>query len=121
MTGAEIVIPKLMQEFEVIIVTARNETEVGYAKEKLSILGLSTIEIFYNRNDKIGTLLEQKVDFIIDDDEDLCKEASKKGIHAIYFKNAAADFLEMEYLKTVNNWGEVYKYFMLKEKDGDFS
>lgn len=116
MTGAEIVLPKLMQYFEVVIVTSRSDIEVGYAKEKLSALGLSNIEIFHSKADKISTLLEQKADYIIDDDENTCLEASKEAIHAIYFKNAAANQIpENEYLKIVNNWGEIYKYLMLKE------
>ena len=116
MTGAEIVIPLLMQQFEVIIVTSRDSVEVEYAKEKLSALGLSHVELFHSKKDKIATLLEHDVNYIIDDDENTCISASKGGIHAIYFKNSAADtILENAYLKVVNNWGEIYKYFMLPE------
>lgn len=42
--------------------------------------------------------------------------ASNNNIHALYFKNNASDKLEEnEYIKNVNNWGEVYKYLITKE------
>lgn len=116
MTGAELVIPKLTEHFDVIIVTARTDSEVKYAIEKFEQLNLSNVKIFNNEHKKIEKYLEEKVDYIIDDADDICINASEQNIHAIYFKNSASlELEENEYIKNVNNWGEVYKYLMLKE------
>lgn len=80
------------------------------------ILNLSDVKIYNNEHKKIEKYLEEKVDYIIDDDDNICLNAAKNNINAIYFKNNASQKLaENEYIKNVNNWGEVYKYLMLKE------
>lgn len=116
MTGADIVIPKLSKYFDIIIVTSRSDNEIRYAKEKFDILNLTNVKIYNNEYKKIERYLEEKVSYIIDDDEDICLNASRYNINALYFKNNASDKLEeKEYIKNINNWGEIYKYIMLKE------
>lgn len=116
MTGAEIVIPKLLEYFDIIIVTSRNDEEVKYAIEKFDKVNLSSVKIYNNEHKKIEKFIEERVDYIIDDDDIICTNASKSNINAIYFKNNASNKLkENEYIKNVNNWGEIYKYIMLKE------
>lgn len=116
MSGAEIVIPKLLEYFDIIIVTSRNDEEVKYAIEKFDKVNLLNVKIYNNEHKKIEKFLEEKVDYIIDDDDVICTNASKNNINAIYFKNNAQNKLEEnEYIKNVNNWGEIYKYIMLKE------
>lgn len=114
MTGADVVIQKLIDNFEIIIVTARSDDEVSIAKEKLKTLCLGNIKIYNNEHSKIQRFIDEKCDYIIDDDETICCEASKMCIKSIYFKNAASNSIEeSEYLKVVNNWGEIYKYLIL--------
>ena len=114
MTGAEIIIPKLLEKFNIIVVTSRSDEEIKYATEKLNIL--NGIKIYNNEHKKIERYIEEKVDYIIDDDVDICINASKNNINALYFKNNASDKIEENYyLKNVNNWGEIYKYIVLKE------
>lgn len=114
MAGADIVLKKLLNCFEIIVITARNDDEVLIAKKRLNDLGLSNIKIFNNEHSKIKRLLDEKCDYIIDDDESICRQASIKGINSIYFKNAASKFVEdTNYFKVVNNWGEIYKYLKL--------
>ena len=114
MTGLDIVLKKLMNNFEIIIVTARNDIGVLIAKEKLELLGLGNIKIFNNEHSKIQRFLDEKCNYIIDDDEDICRQASENGIYGIYFKNAASNLVEDTCnFKVVNNWGEIYKLLML--------
>lgn len=114
MTGADVVLKKLINKFQIIIVTARNDEEVSIAKEKLNQLGLGNIMIFNNEHSKIQKLLDENCDYIIDDDENICREASKVGITGIYFKNAASNPVDdFHNFKVVNNWGEIYKYLQL--------
>ena len=46
------------------------ETEI--AKEKLTSIGLENIKIFNNEHHKIERLISEKVDYIIDDYDNLC-------------------------------------------------
>lgn len=114
MTGADIVLKKLKSDFQFLIVTARTDYEVEIAKSKLLNLGFDNITIFNNEKNKIEKLLEQKVDYIIDDDFDICINAARNDICALYFKNNAAKQIQNEEkVVNVNNWGEIYKYLML--------
>lgn len=116
MTGAEIVIPKLTKYFDIIIVTARSDEEMKYALEKFEKVNLNMVTVYNNEHKKIGKFIEEKVDYIIDDDSAICVNASNNNIHALYFKNNASDKLEEnEYIKNVNNWGEIYRYLMMNE------
>lgn len=116
MTGADIVLEKLRQKnYEFIVVTARSDNEIIYARHFFDQLKLN-IKIFNNEKDKIEKLKEEQVDYIIDDDDNICIESSKNKINALYFKNNASGSIEEnEYLKIVHNWGEIYKYIILKE------
>lgn len=116
MSGAEIVIKKLLEYFDIIIVTARSDEEMKYALEKFEKVNLNSVKIYNNEHKKIDKFLEEKVDYIIDDDNIICINASNNNIHALYFKNSASDKLEEnEYIKNVNNWGEIYRYLMMEE------
>ncbi len=114
MTGADIVLNKLKNKFEFIVVTSRNDFETEIAKEKFSLLGLENITIFNNEHSKIDRLIKEKVDYLIDDDDTICINASNNGICALYLKNNASNKIEnQEKVINVNNWGEIYKYLVL--------
>ena len=117
MTGADIVLKKLNIDYEIIVVTSRSDEEIEYAKEFFDKIGLNNIKVYNNQISKIDVFLEEKVDYIIDDDKDICERASVNSITALYFKNAAQGLVnENNYLKIVNNWGEIYKFIKLGEK-----
>ena len=117
MTGADIVLNKLKNKFEFIVVTSRNDMETDIAREKLKTIGFEDITIFNNEHHKIEKLLEEKVDYIIDDDNNICINASDNGVCALYFKNNASNKVDKDNVINVNNWGEIYKYLMLNEKE----
>lgn len=112
MTGADIVLNKLKDKFEFIVVTSRSDFETEIAKEKLNNLGFDNIKIFNNEHHKIDKLIEEKVDYMIDDDDTICINASNNNICALYFKNNASKKIENNVIN-VNNWGEIYKYLIL--------
>lgn len=115
MTGFDVVLNKLKDKFEFIVVTSRNDFEAEIAREKLKEIGFSDIKIFNNEHHKIERLISENVSYIIDDDEGICKDAADNNICALYFKNNASNKAEKERVINVNNWGEIYKYLMLKE------
>lgn len=115
MTGVAIVLNKLKNHFKFIVVTSRNDFETEIAREKLKTIGFENIKIFNNEHHKIEKLLEEHVDYIIDDDDNICINAADNGICALYFKNNASNKVDKEKVINVNNWGEIYKYLMLNE------
>lgn len=117
MTGADIVLSKLKNHFELIVVTSRNDFETEIAKKKFKELGLENIEIFNNEFHKVDRLLKEKVDYLIDDDSTICMNAADHNVCALYLKNNASNKVEKENVINVNNWGEVYKYLLLSEEN----
>ncbi|MDE6141859.1 MAG: hypothetical protein K2G03_04580, partial [Bacilli bacterium] len=73
MTGVELVLKKLMNNFEVIIVTSRSEEETNIGLAKLKSVGLDNLKVFYSENSKIDRLKMEKCDYIVDDDIDICR------------------------------------------------
>ena len=115
MAGADTVLSKLSKRFDLVIVTSRNKENTKYAIDKLEQIGLN-IEVFSDDQQKINRLKSENCDYIIDDDMDICINAASEGIKALYFKNAAARrIISTDYIITVNNWGEIYKFFILDE------
>ena len=115
MTGVEIVLNKLKDKFEFIVVTSRNDFETEIAKKKLNSIGFDNITIFNNEHHKIERLLSESVDYMIDDDDIICKNASDNDIIALYFKNNASNRIQdKNNVINVNNWGEIYKYLVLE-------
>ena len=117
MTGVDVVLNKLRNKFEFIVVTSRNDFEAEIAREKLKTIGFKNIKIFNNEHHKVKKLLEEQVDYMIDDDNKICINAADNGICALYFKNNASNKVEKENVINVNNWGEIYKYLILSEKE----
>lgn len=117
MTGADIILNKLKEKFELIVVTSRNDFETDIAKQKLKLIGLGDIQIFNNEKYKIDRLINEKADYIIDDDDQICINASNNNICALYLKNNASNKVEKEKVINVNNWGEIYKYLILNERE----
>ena len=115
MTGVDVVLNKLKDKFELIIVTYRNDFETQIAKEKLSSIGFDDIKIFNNEHHKIDKLREEHVDYVIDDDDKICMNAADNNICALYFKNNASNKVDKNNVINVNNWGEIYKYLILNE------
>ena len=115
MTGVDVVLNKLKDDFEFIVVTSRNDFETEIAREKLKSIGFGNITIFNNEHHKTEKLLEEHVDYIIDDDNNICINAVENGICALYLKNNASNKENKENVINVNNWGEIYKYLMLKK------
>ena len=115
MTGADIVLNKLKNKFEFIVVTSRDDFETEIAREKLKQIGFGDIKIFNNEHHKIERLLDENVSYMIDDDDRICINASDNNICALYFKNNASNKVEKENVINVNNWGEIYKYITLNE------
>ena len=104
MTGFELVIKKLKERYDFVVITARTDYQALVAKKAFENIGLGDIRIFNNEHSKIEKFLEEKVDYIIDDDDIICSNAADNGVCALYFKNNAATRMEKDNVININNF-----------------
>lgn len=112
--GAKDVIEMLKRDgHELIIISARGGTikEMRAAAEEIfEREGLSFDETYWQREDKLETAKEAKIDIMIDDTDKVCRHLSSNQIRCLYFRDKNMKKLEEnEYLTEVANWGEVYR------------
>lgn len=114
MPGADYVLNILKKSYEIIIVTARLDSEMEITNERLKEVGLERSKIYTNQKEKIDIFLKEEVNLVIDDDLDICRNAANIGIKAFYFKNSFSPIIKDNNLNTVTNWGEIYKYIVME-------
>ena len=116
MPGAKEVIKMLKNEgHELIIITARGNKKKEHIAITEDILKKNDMYIFdkycWGVEKKKEVCVAEKIDLMIEDSNNNCKEISEAKIKTIYFKDAPNyDIEENEYLKTLYNWGEIYRY-----------
>ena len=102
------------QGHEFIVITARG----GFIKEMkddaIRLLEENNIKFYkyhWQVEDKLKICKDEKVDLMIDDDWRIIKRLSENGVKTLYFRDTNLVKLEEnEYVKEVNNWGEIYRY-----------
>jgi len=116
MPGAKEVINMLKNEgHELIIITARGSKIKEHINITENILKKNNMYIFdkycWGVEKKKEVCVAEKIDLMIEDSNNNCKEISDAKIKTIYFKDAPNyEMEENEYLKTLYNWGEIYRY-----------
>lgn len=113
--GAKQVIELLQSDgHELVIITARGKTvkEMKQAAiDKFEKYGLKFNKYIWEQDNKLQACQKEKIDIMIDDKASICKEISSNKIKTLYFRDVNREKLqENEYLKEVNNWGEIYRY-----------
>ena len=69
---------------------------------------------FWKEHNKLKVCKEESIDIMIDDSPSTCTKMQENKIRTIYFRGLRGPKLnEDEYLKEVNNWGQIYR--ILKE------
>ena len=116
MPGAKEVLHMLKNDgHELILVTARG----GWNKEMIEItknrFKNEDMDIFdkcyWACEDKAEACVKEKIDIMIDDSYAKCKKISESKIKTIYLKDAPSyEMEENECVKTLYNWGEIYRY-----------
>ena len=107
---------KLLKEqgHEFVVITARG----GFVKEMkddaIRLLEENNIKFdkyYWNVDDKLEICKKEKVDIMIDDDWKIIKRLADNEVKTLYFRDT--NLMKMEenqYIKEVNNWGEIYRY-----------
>ncbi|MBE5821943.1 MAG: hypothetical protein E7311_05085 [Clostridiales bacterium] len=108
---------------ELVIISARGTSlpnMINLAKNILDKNEFVFDKYIWKQKDKLKACVEEKVDYMIDDNSTTCERLSNNKIKTIYFKSVATRDLEKnEYLKQVTNWGEIYRFFKEMEKENE--
>ena len=123
MPGTKTVLKKLKEDgHELIVITARGGTykeAINITKDKLKEDGLDIFDKYYWAvEDKSQICVNENIDVMIDDFYKNCQSIADCGIKTIYLKDAPSKELEeSKYIKTLYNWGEIYRYIKELEKE----
>ena len=108
------------QGYEFVVITARG----GFVKEMkddaIRLLEENNIKFdkyYWKVEDKLEICKNEKVDIMIDDDWKIIKRLADNEVKTLYFRDTNLIKLEEnEYIKEVNNWGEIYRYIKETKK-----
>lgn len=108
------------QGHEFVVITARG----GFVKEMkddaIRLLKENNIKFdkyYWKISDKLEICKKENVDIMIDDDWRIIKNLSDNSIRTLYFRDTNLMKLkENEYIKEVNNWGDIYRYIRKIQK-----
>lgn len=104
---------------EFVVITARG----GFIKEMkddaIRLLNENNIKFdkyYWHIDDKLEICQKENVDIMIDDDWKIIKKLTENKIKTLYFRDTNLMKLEEnEYIKEVNNWGDIYRYIRSKD------
>ena len=108
------------QGHEFVVITARG----GFIKEMkddaIRLLNENNItfdKYYWHIDDKLEICQKENVDIMIDDDWRIIKKLSDNKIKTLYFRDTNLMKLkENNYIKEVNNWGEIYRHIKCMKK-----
>ena len=108
------IIKKLRDEgYELCIISNRgliHKEASTIVEEMFEKSGLIFDEYFWETSDKTKVCLENGISIIIDDSPNVCEDANKNGITALYFREKNSKKLDQNSkLYDIDNWGEAYR------------
>ena len=108
------------QGHEFIVITARGrfiKEEKDDAIRLLDKNGIKFDKYYWEIADKLEICKKENVDIMIDDDWKIIKNLSENKVKTLYFRAINLVKLEEnEYIKEVNNWGDVYRFIKESKK-----
>lgn len=122
MPGAKQILKMLKNEgHKFIVITARDNKYRPIEDLTKKILIENDMDIFdkyiWGARNKAEVCKNEKIDLMIEDYCKNCEAISKEKIKTIYLKAAPSpEMKDNKYLKTLYNWGEIYRY--IKEIEG---
>ena len=107
---------KLLKEqgHEFVVITARGGFIPEMKDDAIRLLKENGIEFdkyYWNINDKLEICQKENIDIMIDDDWRIIKQIADNKIKTLYFRDTnLMELEESDYIKEVNNWGDVYRF-----------
>ena len=117
MSGFKVVYDKLKKQgHEFVVITARGGYTEEMKTDAIRILNEGNIDLknfYWHTSNKLEACKKEDVDIMIDDDWRIIDNLSKNGIRTLYFRDTNMKKMEEnEYVKEVNNWGDIYREIM---------
>ncbi len=115
MPNADKVLKKLKEEEnKIYFITARLNNIDNCNTEEITRKTLEKNNIIYdkliiNANDKLKVCKEEKVELIIEDSYETCKEFTENGIKSILMTTKMNENIETGNITRVNSWEEIYE------------
>ena len=101
------------QGHEFIVITARGIYVKEMKDDAIRLLKENNIKFnkyFWGIKDKLKICKNEKIDIMIDDDWRIIKKLAENKVKTLYFRDTNLMKLEEnEYIKEVNNWGDIYR------------
>lgn len=101
------------QGYEFVVITARGGLVRKMKEDAIRLLEENNIEFdkyYWKVEDKLEICKKENIDIMIDDDWKIIKRLAENKIKTLYFRDTNLVILEEnEYIKEVNNWGEIYR------------
>lgn len=106
------------QGHEFVVITARGGHLKEMKDDAIRLLEENNIKFdkyYWQVEDKLEICKKENVDIMIDDDWKIIKRLADNKVKTLYFRDVNLMKLEEnEYIKEVNNWGDIYR--LIKEK-----
>lgn len=104
------------QDHEFIVITARGNFIEEMKNDAENLLKENNIifdKYYWKINNKLEICQKENIDIMIDDDHKIISNLAKNRIKTLYFRDTNLKMLqENEYIKEVNNWGDIYRYIV---------
>jgi len=107
------------QGHEFVVITARGGYLEEMKEDAIRLLTENHIQFdnyYWKINDKLEICKKENIDIMIDDDWRIIEDLAKNHVRTLYFRDTNLKVLEEnEYMKEVNNWGDIYRYLCEQE------
>lgn len=102
------------QGHEFVVITARGGWIKEMKDDAIRVLKENNVEFdkyYWHIEDKLETCKKENVDIMIDDDWRIAQKLADNQVKTLYFRDTNLKKLqENDYIKEVNNWGDIYRY-----------
>ncbi len=102
------------QGHEFAVITARGSFLKEMKDDAIRLLEENKIKFdkyYWQIKDKLEICKKENVDIMIDDDWRIIKRLAENQVKTLYFRDTnLVKLKENEYIKEVNNWGDIYRY-----------
>ena len=106
------------QGIKFVVITARGGIIKEMKRDAIRLLEEKNIKFdkyYWCIDDKLEICQKENVNIMIDDDWRIIKKLAENRIKTLYFRDTNLIKLqENEYIKEVNNWGDIYRYIKKK-------
>ena len=107
------------QNHEFIVISAKGRYLEAMIDDALMLLEKNNIKFdkyYWKIENKLEICKKENVDLMIDDDWEIVKKLADNNVKTLYLRDVRMKKLEEnEYIKEVNNWGEIYRF--IKEQE----